>query len=44
MVHRVNNLKCAEYTWNAAEMPSGIYALRVTTGNKTLVKRLILAR
>ena len=34
----------AGITLNPTDLPSGIYVLKVIAGNKTLVKRLILAR
>ena len=44
MVHPVNGLTSGTYTWDATGFPAGVYLLRATWGNQTLVKRLFLQK
>jgi hypothetical protein len=44
MVHRAGNIHTDRYVWNASGLPSGPYLIRVGLGQKTLCKKVVLAK
>jgi hypothetical protein len=44
IVNRAGNLRTDSYRWNAGDLPSGTYIIKLTAGAKTHTKRLTLLR